>query len=357
MSKRNNQSAGKQISTQHVADIVGLARSTVVRALRNDPKLKAETIERVQLVARQLGYKHNHIARSLALGRTNIVGCVIPNVVNPFFADMITEITTHLASKEFSVLLGVTNDSEEIESKYLQTFMSYRVEGILVAAPPQERAADRYLELKDYERPVVMIGEGEPIGIDSVRSDDESGAFDMMCFLKRCGYSRVAFMGDLEVEGNRKWAGRLDGYRRGLLENNLSYDPGYLVNCPNIADIGGCLDRLLDRPAPPEVIFAGNDRLAIEVIHVLQKRGLDVPDDLAVVGFDNIRASAEMSPQVTTVDLHIVQTVRIAVGRLLERVDAFHAQTELEDAGRYHVRIKPELRVRETTRMRAPAPV
>ncbi|HOE95333.1 MAG TPA: LacI family DNA-binding transcriptional regulator [Candidatus Sumerlaeota bacterium] len=351
MGKKTTSSNSTQVSTKRIAEIVGLARSTVVRALRNDPMIKAETIQRVQLVAQQMGYKHNHIARSLASGKTNIIGCIVPNVANPFFADMITEITTRLAEARRSVLLGVTNDSNAVEEMYLETFMNYRVDGILLATSREQYDQEYHRRLKDAASPVVFIGEGEPIGVDSVRADDETGLYELICFLKQNGYERIAFIGDLEAELHHSWLGRVDGYKRGLLENNLYYDPQYLCDCPRAADLPAVLDRLMRLPKPPEVVCAGNDRLAIELIHLLHKRGMRIPEDLAVVGFDNISMASEMSPRLTTVDLHIKGITNTAVERLLERIRSRQAGEDLEDAGKYHVRIKPELCIRETTRV------
>jgi LacI family transcriptional regulator len=271
VTKKNLQVINGRPGSQHIADILGIARSTVVRALRSDPKIKADTIARVHAVAEQIGYKRNHIARSLASGRTGIVGCILPNTVNPYYAAVIAKIATLFSENEMSILLGITNDSDAAEVKYIESFLNYRVDGLLLGNARGDCSQDCFYALRKCGCPVAIIGEGEPFGIDSVRADDEQGAFDMICFLNKAGYRRIAFMGDLDGLRSQSWSSRLDGFRRGLLENNLRYYPEYLVNCRKTVDLEPALEKLLALPEPPDVMFAGNDQAAIELIHLIQR--------------------------------------------------------------------------------------
>lgn len=334
----------RNVSTKDIAKMLGIARSTVIRALNNDPKIKRETIEKVHNLARRLGYQKNSIARSLVSGRTNIIGCIMPNLIDPFYGEMITYINSFLDEAGMSMLLGVTNDSDILEMKHVNTFMNYRVDGVLLNTSRTGFYKNHIIHLRESMIPLVILGNGQSIGVDSVMADDELGAYLLISELHANGYERIALIGDLEHK-SLNW--RIEGYKRALLEHNLRYDPRYIWDCGKLFEVKPAIHQLLALPDPPDAIFCCNDYIAIEAVHAITMIGKRVPEDIAVVGFDNIAIARELSCPLTTVDLRSEDVCRTGVQMLLEKIQA-KAEKIAPPAEQRYIRIKPNLCIRET---------
>jgi len=208
--------------------------------------------------------------------------------------------------------------------------------------------SEHILELRDQHVPVVIFGDGAAVRIDSIGGDDESGAFQMMCFLKENGYARISFLyaPGFGIEP------RLNGYKRGLLENGLPYVPEAIVGCSHLSQVGPAVDRLLRLPEPPDAIFASHDYLAIEILHVVSRLGLTIPGDIAVVGFDNISLGEELTPPLTTVDLCTQEVIEMGIDLLLKKIESGARGEELPDSPQ-HLKLQPKIVVRGSTRVRS----
>lgn len=336
----------KAVSTKDISRILGLSRSTVTRALNDDPKIKKETAARIHALAKELGYQKNSIASSLVSGQTNIVGCTVPNLVDPFFGEMVSLINNGLIEAGMGMLLGINNDDDRVEEHLITTYLNYRVEGLLLHDTRTGYFNEHLIDLKRSQIPLVVLGDAEKIGVDSVMGNDEQGAYDLVSYLASCHYSRIAFIGDL---GHVLMNKRLHGYRTALLENNLHYSPAYIADCGRLAEVKVAVHSLLELSEPPDAIFCQNDVQAIEAHHALSLMGRRVPDDIGLAGFDNIAIAGELSCPLTTVDLRLGDIVHTALEVLLERIEARRMKRELDREPR-HLRIKPSLCIRATTR-------
>jgi LacI family transcriptional regulator len=242
--------------------------------------------------------------------------------------------------------LGVSNELDDMESRHIRLFIDYRVEGVLVIASRSGVLKDYFIELRNSDVPFVILGDGEAIGVDSAMADDETGAYEAVSHLQSKGYSRIAVIGDL---WHASLSMRVAGYKRALLEHNLRYNPDYMADCGKLLQVRESVEGLLDLDEPPDAIFACNDATAIEAIHALALMGKRVPDDVAVVGFDNIHLAEEVTPALTTVDLRSADVVDKGLEMLMAKIENHRkCDDSPPPVTPQHLKIKPRLCVRET---------
>jgi len=312
----------KKAKTPTIFDIArasGVSYSTVSRALSGYEFVKPSTREKVLGTARALGYVPNQQARSLAGGRSNMIGVLVPALSNSYISEIIQGIDEELARSGYNIILYTTHRHHGTESKYVATMLNGGAEGLLLVVP---LLSPSYMDaLLQQAVPFVLIDQQDTTcHCSSVTATNWQGAYEATRYLISLGHERIGFITGLE--GLSSTSDRLEGYRDALKDAGLPLikeliQPGdFLVQ-------GGitATHTLLALPDPPTAIFASNDMSAFGALEAIREHGWRVPDDISLVGFDDIPQSLLIYPKLTTVHQPLAEMGRQAVCLLLESLE------------------------------------
>jgi DNA-binding LacI/PurR family transcriptional regulator len=315
---------GMRVSIKDIAKSAGVSHSTVSRALSNSPLIPAATRRRIERLARKMGYSPNAIARGLVTRRTKTIGVVVTFIDDPFAAQVVRGIEEMAADNGYRVFLGTSHNDPVREVSLVQALREWSVEGVIVAS---SRVGALYQPLlTEIGTPIVLInnqnrssrprpgaGSGE---IHSVVFDDIRGGELATQYLISQGHRVIAYLGGPgDYAENRK---RLAGYRRALASAHIPFDPALVCSGSGRVDSGILASDLVALPASPTAIFCYNDMAAIGAMAALKQAGRRVPEDVSVVGFDDIAFSTYVDPPLTTVHQPKEEMGRIAMQMLLD---------------------------------------
>ena len=327
----------KRATIKDVAALAGVSAATVSRALDDRPEISSETKERVRSACAQLGYVPNAAARGLSGHATHTIGLVLPDISNPYFSGMATAIEETAAAHGCRVFLSNSLRKEDLELRAIENLVARQVDGILVN-PVSPESQLRHREVLGG-LPCVYLGANHDESPSYVMADNETGAYAAARYLIRLGHRDILFLGGRTTSRTREQ--RIRGFRRALAEAGL--EGRELPAPPNVTlmrqwSYETALE-LLKGPLP-DAIFAYSDMTALKVLEAAEERGVRIPEDLSMVGYDNIAFGALHRIHLTTVSQHKYQQGQIAVERLLEKINGSRAHTE--DI------LEPELIIRST---------
>jgi DNA-binding LacI/PurR family transcriptional regulator len=324
------------ISIKDVAKAARVSHPTVSRALRNSRLVKPETAARIQKIAREMGYRPSAVARSLVTRRTETIGVVVTNIADPFVAGVVAGIEEVANRRGYSVFLANSNADPEREVKVVQSFHERRVDGIVVTA---SRVGVLYLPmLARMKVPIVLIDNQHPGEfVHSVMINNIPASRNATQHLIDLGHRRIAYIGD--QFGFQSDMDRLSGYRQALQQADLPFLPELVVHGNGNADGGiRAMNALLALNEKPTAVFCYNDLSALGALRALYDRGLRVPDDVSLVGFDDLPVASYMVPRLTTVRQPKEQMGRVAMESLLKILNGTSAKTDIDVEGKLIVR-------------------
>ena len=304
-----------------VAALAGVSIKTVSNVLNDYPYIRPETRERVTKAIRQLDYRVNLQAKQLKQGRTNMVGLAVPDLRVPYFAELADSVMQLAETRGVTVILEQTGRSAEHDRAVLGSQRLRMTDGLLCA--PLGLDPDELASLGvDY--PLVLLGD-RTFGatVDHVTMANVAGAREVVAHLASRGRRRIAVLGARPGEVMGSAALRLSGYQEGLNEAGLVFDPDLVGAAHEWRYSTGvaAMEQVLDRGTPFDAVFAFSDALAIGAMHALRSRGLRIPEDVAVAGFDNIAAGEVSAPPLTTVDGGRQEIAQTALDLLLARIN------------------------------------
>ncbi len=327
-----------RVTIRDVAAQAGVSHQTVSRVLNGSRHVLPKTRERVLAAIAELGYRPNAIARSLAAGESRLFGCIAQNLTDYTFACIIEGAERYARDYGYYLLSASAEDEQSFKQLVEQLVRSGRVDGLIVTQPYLDR---RYKYLPT-EVPVVLVGaRARDAAFCSVMVDNVAGARLAVEHLLSLGHRRIATMTGPKVEDCV--LERTRSYRDTLQRAGIELDARYVAEGDWSASSGyAIMRRWLDQGLPFTALFAQNDRMAIGALRALRESGIRVPDQISVVGFDDIPFAAYLDPPLTTVqqDLH-------ALGREAARL-LLGARQE-EQVCSQHILVPPQLVVRQST--------
>lgn len=315
-SQRNRMKKNRSVTIQDVAQTAGVSVSTVSRVLNGKADVASETQERILAVIEELGYAANLAARSMRSQKKNLISLIMPDIAYPFAFEVMKGVNRAVAESEFDLLVYTTGDVRKsgrvsAEQKYVSLLTNSISDGVIVVAPA---AADF-----KTGGPIVSIDPSMSYpNYPSVHATNYQGALDAMQYLVELGHRRIAFIsGRPGLESSNR---RLLGYRDALQRAGLPLDETLIASGDYTTDTGIlCTRQLLALPNRPTAIFASNDQMAMGVYQVAQELGLRIPQDLSLVGFDNIPESRYLG--LTTVDQFIMDMGYVATQMLIKIIN------------------------------------
>ena len=305
------------VTIHDVAAAAGVSVSTVSRVLNDKDDVAPETYENIQRVINELGYTSSLAAKSLRSRKTNVIGLVVPDLEQAFCLKVVKGVNRAIEQLEYDLLVYTGGSSTDgawavREQQYVSLLNGSITAGIIVVTPTAKAFSTHY--------PLVAIDPHlDSADFPAVIATNRVGAMSAMEYLLSLGHRRIGFIGgrpDLQSAIRR-----LEGYKDSLRQANIPYDPD-LVQIGDFTQETGyrCAQKLLALPDWPTAIFAANDRSAIGAIEAIGEVGLKVPDDISVVGFDNIEEALFVNGGLTTVDQSIEEMGQVAVEMLVNLI-------------------------------------
>lgn len=325
-----------QVSIKDIALLAEVSHPTVSRALRKSPLVNPETAEKIRAIAQQMGYRPSAVARSLVNKKTKTIGVVVTTIADPFNGEVVSGVEEAANEHGYSIFLANSNADPEREMKVVHSFHERRVDGIIVTS---SRVGALYMPLLgELNIPTVLINNQHPSEfVYSVMIDNISASRDAVKHLIQLGHRRIAYLGD--QFGFESDAERLLGYRQALVDARIRFLPELAIQGDGKAEGGmEAMLRLLSLPKPPTAVFCYNDMSAIGAIRAAHDRALSVPEDISIVGFDDLSIASFTRPLLTTIRQPKWRMGRLAIETLLQLLSGAPAQNSVKLAGELVVR-------------------
>ncbi|MGO4246834.1 LacI family DNA-binding transcriptional regulator [Paenarthrobacter sp. RAF54_2] len=311
------------VTIRDVARVSGFSIKTVSNVINGHPQLRAETRARVQEAIDQLGYRPNLSARNLRSGRTGVIGLIIPDLTTAYFAELADAVMRAAAAKGIAVLIEPIGSGRENELAALRGQHRHMVDGIIYSSLTLGSADTEIL--KGVDTPLVVLGDTSFEGrVDRVTMANTAGAKSATEHLLAIGRRKVVALGAHEGDIVASAELRLDGYKAALEEAGLPFDPKLVRYADSWHRRGGAaaMTRMLADGLDFDAVFAFNDTLALGAMRVLQEAGLHIPEDVAIVGFDDLDETQYSLPTLSTINPRRDQIAEAAVEMLLRRIES-----------------------------------
>ena len=302
-----------------VAQRAGVSPSTVSHVINETRFVSQQLRDRVLRAMRELNYQPSAVARSLRTKKTQVVALVIPDITNPYFPEVARGVQDVAEENEYSVILCNTDRARGRELRFLKALRGQWVDGLILN--PSEVTSGDLQDLQDAQIPVVLIGSQiDHPDLDVVMVDNVQGAYDAVSHLIDLGHRRIGLVGGSRTASSGEQ--RFQGYIRALADHDIPIDEEIITE-GRFTREGGyeSMKRLLALQSPPTAVFASSDVMAIGALMAIQEEGLQVPNDVSLVGFDDIAEASTTTPKLTTVSQPKYQTGEVAAQLLFDRVE------------------------------------
>ena len=333
-----------------VARLANVSIATVSAVINGTAVVSPKRAARVRKAMETLDYHADQIARSLKTGRTRVIGMVIPDVTNPFYPEVIVGAEEVAAAAQYSLILCNANEDAAQEQRQLSTLFSHRVDGVLIACSDPFIGIDRLIRRRF---PIVCF-DRIPQGFrgDVADSDNFAGGYRATRHLIELGHKRISILaGRTQLSTH---CGRFDGFRKAMQEARIPVLDEYCHVGGITVAAGLQFGRsLLGLATRPTAVFCTNNKVLLGFMHALSETGVACPDEISVVGFDDLTWTENFHPPLTVVAQPARELGREAMQLLLSRIES---PTAVQGPENRHVKLQPELRVRQSTkRLQLPA--
>lgn len=311
-----------QVTIKDIANQLNFSVSTVSRALHDHPNISDETKQVVQKLAKKLGYQPNFIAQSLQKMKTKTVGVVVPEIKHRFFSTVISGIEEVMNEAGYTIIVTQSNEQIEREVKNVETLISHQIAGLLVSVSQSTNNSDHFLTALRKDIQVIFFDRPlEDLQTSKVIVDDFSGAYQAVEHLIRRGYKRIGYLGGPKhLYINRK---RLHGYLEAHKIHNCVVNEKFILY-EGLQEQDGILGakKFLQMDPKPDAVLCINDPVAMGVYTIMGQNGLNIPNDMAVVGFSDDPLSKMLVPPLTTVSQPAYDMGQKAARLLIEQINA-----------------------------------
>jgi len=338
-----------KITIKSIAKELGVSNSTVSKALNDSTEISLEMRKKIKAFADFHNYRPNKLAIKLRNNKTMVIGIVIPEIVHHFFSRVISGVEKVAKGRGYNVMICLSNESYEKEVLNLKMLTDGSVDGLLVSIAKETLEKgyfNHFKELKNYNIPLVLFDRvsSEQVLCDKVIIDDVGGGFKATKHLLDIGCKKIALIStpDYVTVG----ALRKKGYLKALTENSIDVDERLMIHVNESLGIYEQINNMFDsKYNMPDGIFAVNEIYAATAIKIAKERGLQVPNDIAIIGFTDGIISEFSTPTLSTVDQHGFMMGEIAGEMLLNRIQDKNKETRFERKV-----ISTNLKIRESTR-------
>lgn len=302
-----------------VARLAGVSVTTVSHVLNSTRPVSTDLQERVQRAVRETGYSRNTVARALATQSTMLIGVVMSFLTNPFFAPLVAEIERTARRRGYTLLLTDSHDSVSVEADQVQIMLDHRVDGVMIA--PASQHGDHSLDvLHDRGVPTVLIDRIGDRRFDEVAAEGAAPVATLVQHLATRGHTRIGF-----ISGKPNlWttASRLDGYKQGLAASGIAFDPKLVRSgSSQQAPAMRAVETLMRVSSPPTALVCANNAMTVGALKALRAMKLGVPDQVALVSYDDLALAELIQPPITAMAQPIEEMGAMATRLLLRRIE------------------------------------
>lgn len=342
----------KQATLTDIAATIGVAPMTVSRVVNGTGYVSDETRKRVLAAVKEMNYRRNGLARNLKRQRTETVGLVLGDISNPYSTELANAVRESLSFRGYNLFICISEHSAKEDIAAFESLVDHNVDGIIAATRSNKEGDERLRSIADSNMPLVVVGRDfRHKTVDHISADNFTGGFEATQHLIDLGHKRIAFIGAaFESRGSLK---RLQGYLNALEKHGFPIDERLITGRKeSVSDVPGYstekigyegMKRLLSLPQRPTAVFARNDFTAVGAMTAIKEAGLSIPQDIAVVGFDDTPLAIHTVPALTTVRQPMRLQGQIAAEMLLRRITGDDTVTREERI------LDCELIVREST--------
>jgi LacI family transcriptional regulator len=312
-------STAANVTIKDVARASGVSSMTVSRVINESQKVRPETRRRVEQAIAELGYVPSRLARGLSRQRTGTLAVIVPDVANPFFTQVVRAAEEVARRSGYGVILCDTRADLSVERDVVEELIAHRVEGIVIA-PVSDRSAAHLRRLDEFRVPCVLVDRTLPgVERDAVVGDSFAGARRLIEHLIGLGHRRIGLI--VESDDVSTARDRRRGYEAALTAAGIALDPSLVVETAVDPTGGGeGMPRLLELEQRPTAVFTVNNLVALGAIEAVRAAGLEVPDDVALVCFDDIEYASRLYPFLTVLEQPAETFGTVATQLLLERI-------------------------------------
>jgi LacI family transcriptional regulator len=303
-----------------VARLSGVSPMTVSRVINDSERVSPETRKRVEDAISELGYVPSRLARGLSRQRTGTLAVIVPDVANPFFTAVVRAAEEVARRADYHVILCDTRADLSVERDVIEELIAHRVEGIVIA-PVSDRSAAHLRRLAAFGVPFVLIDRTIPgVDCDVVLGDSSGGARQLVDHLVSLGHRRIGFIVELDDVSTAR--DRRAGYEAALNAAGIAFDPALVAHAsPDPSGGTAGMAKLLELEERPTAVFTVNNLVALGAIEAVRAAGLEVPDDVALVCFDDIEYASRLYPFLTAMEQPAQTFGTLGTQLLLERIE------------------------------------
>lgn len=318
----------KQVVAATMKDVAlkaNVSTATVSRALMNPDKVSQATRNRVEQAALEVGYLPQSLGRNMKRNESRTILVIVPDICDPFFSEVIRGIEVTAAEHGYLVLIGDCAHQNQKEKTFIDLIITKQIDGMVLLS--SRLPFDASVEEQRNLPPMVMSNEFAPeLELPTVHIDNLTAAFNAVNYLHELGHQRIGCIAGPEDMPLCHY--RQQGYVQALRRNGITVDPHYIARGNFTFEAGAnALEQLLAQPVPPTAVFCHSDVMALGALSLAKRRGLKVPDDLSIVGFDNIALSEFCDPPLTTVSQPRFDIGREGMLLLLEQMQGHNVNS------------------------------
>ncbi|MFC4557666.1 LacI family DNA-binding transcriptional regulator [Virgibacillus kekensis] len=332
----------KTVTISDVARHAQTSKSTVSQFLnKRYDYMRDDTKKRIEAAIEELGYSPNIVARSLKQKSTKTIGVIVANILHVFSTQVIRAIEDFCNDSNYHVIVCNADDDPAKEKRYIEMLRAKQVDGII--AFPTGGNVDLYKKLISESYPLVFLDRKvQEISVNTVLLDNEKAAKIAVDEFVKTGYDKIGIITPSLEKGITPRVERVSGFKKALEEHGLPVKPEYIVSA-KIADIQRELEKMLNLPEPPKAILALNDRVLFEILKYAKEHSLKIPEDIAVIGIDDVSFAGFYSPELTTIAQPAFDMGKKAAELLLNRIASKGSEVEVNT-----FRFDPQLKKRSS---------
>ena len=303
---------------KEVAKMAGVSPSTVSRVMAGKIYVEPDKVDQVMQAMETLNYHPNPLAKGLRVGRANMLGVILPDISNTFFSLLIKSIETHAAKNGYSIMLSNTNEDAKQEKIALQQLSESYIDGLAII--PVCYKAETFDMLNKRKIPYVLVNRWTTENVNCVSNDQRGGCYDVMQYLIKCGHRKISVMfRSFEQDFYRD---RYNGCMDALKEHGLAACEKYFLHDVNsLEESQQAVENMLAQDDRPTALFITSEIFTFGAYSAIFKRGMSIPKDISVIGFDNLPTSPYMTPPLTTYHQAIERIGEYTVANLIKQIN------------------------------------
>nr|WP_252730057.1 LacI family DNA-binding transcriptional regulator [Zobellia uliginosa] len=310
----------KKTTLKDIANILEISTAAVSKALQDDSRISAKTKEAVKKVAKELNYQPNHLASALRKGKSNLVGVIVPRTNSNFFSSVVQSMEEVLNKDGYNIIITQSNESYKKECDSIDALLFTQVDGIIASMANETIELDYYQKIKSRGIPLILFDRGEnDLNVDYIGIDDYASSHMIVEHLVEQGCERIAHIGG--YQRTRIFNNRIRGYKDAIKEHGLPSDDELLLESSLTQEDGRLkMEQLLSLNKRPDAVYIAGDYAALGALQVLKENDIDIPKEIALVGFGNEPFTAMVSPPISSVEQHSTQIGKLAAQTFLEHM-------------------------------------